>query len=277
MSQQGRSEAYRDRSLIERVAPAIGSLLPSSARTHAARMYASALGLLKRDSLVARLPHGERVRLLPHYRQLTWNPEEYNAFRADIRPGDTVLDVGANIGAYTVLFAQWVGPHGRVIAFEPAPEPYRALRMLVDANTVADRVTALDQAVSSLEGTAAFAAVGVDGANRLTRTGDGMTVATTTIDAVCRRLNVRPRLIKIDAEGAELDVLRGARQTLARGGAGLRLYVEMHPHLWPQFGASREAIEAELASHGLRAERLDGRADVWNLEGVCLRIVPCGS
>lgn len=279
MTHQGHGEAYRRPSRAERLAAWVGRLVPAHARRHASRVYARLLARTGAGALTATLPYGEAVHLLPEYRNITWNPEEYEAFRADIGAGDTVVDVGANIGAYSVLFAQWVGPSGRVIAFEPAPEPYGALRQLIDHNGLTTRVTALQQAVSSQLGTAAFSAAGASGANRLVGAEGPATVVveTTTIDAVCSRRQLRPRLIKIDAEGAELDVLRGARETIAAGGSELRLYLEIHPQLWPHFGASREAIEAELASQQLRVERLDGDPDVWNIEGVCLRAVKCAS
>ena len=104
-----------------------------------------------------------------------------------------------------------------------------------------------------------------------------MDIETTSVDAFCQRTGRVPSLIKVDVEGAELDVLRGARQTIAAAGDRLALYVEMHPHLWPSFGVSREAIEAELAHQGLRPERLDGHPDIWNIEGVCLRLRRCAS
>ena len=78
-------------------------------------------------------------------------------------------------------------------------------------------------------------------------------------------------------EGAELDVLRGARATIAAGGPGLKLYVEMHPRLWRDFSVMRAEIEAELAHQGLRARRLDGDPAIWNIEGVCLQLEKCGS
>ena len=279
MRYQGQGETYRRPSRPERLAALVARVVPARLRRHASRVYASLLALSRTGALTATLPHGETVRLLPSYRNLTWNPEEYEAFRADIRPGDTVIDVGANIGAYSVLFAQWVGASGHVIAFEPAPETHGALLRLIERNGLTPRVTALQQAVSSQPGTAVFSAAGASGANRLAAA-DGpatLLVETTTIDAVCGRLQVRPRLIKIDAEGAELDVLRGARATIAAAGPDLRLYLEIHPQLWPHFGATREAIEAELLSQQLRVVRLDGDPDVWNIEGVCLRAVKCAS
>ena len=229
--------------------------------------------------MVCTLPGGERVRLLPALRHVTWNTDEYDAFRRDVRAGDVVFDVGANLGAYTLLFAQWAGPGGRVFAFEPAPEPREGLTKLLDANGVSSRVTVVKAAVSAADGTATFFADGADGASRLVSSPhDGaLTVPTVTIDSVCRQEKVAPRLIKIDAEGAELDVLRGARETIAAGGNGLKLYVEMHPQLWPDFETTRAAIEDELSRQRLRAERLDGDPAIWNIEGVCLRLVPCAS
>ncbi|HXG55000.1 MAG TPA: FkbM family methyltransferase [Vicinamibacterales bacterium] len=234
---------------------------------------------LQSDRLVCTLPGGERVRLLPRYRTVTWNPDEYAAFRTEIAPGDVVIDVGANLGAYTLLFAQWVGATGRVFAFEPAPEAFEGLTSLLAVNGLSSRVTACRAAVSSSEGQVSFLAAGAEGANRIVGAewpGDVVMVPATTIDAVCGRNGVMPRLIKIDAEGAELDVLKGARGTIAAA-CGLRLYVEMHPHLWKDFGVTRADIEMELARQKLRAERIDGNPAVWAIEGVCLRLVPCGS
>lgn len=274
--QRGGSARFRRASVVDRVAAAAGSLLPRRLRPLLGRAYGAALSVLRPSDLVAVLPRGERIRLHPRYRGLTWNPEEYQAFRAELRPGDTALDVGANLGAYTLLFAHHVGPAGRVVAFEPAPEPREGLGALVGINGFEGRVTVIAAAATDREGTAPFRAHGLDGANRLDSGGEAE-VATTTIDATCRRLQLSPRLIKIDAEGAELQVLRGARETIRAAGAELRLYVEMHPHLWASAGASREAIETELRAQRLEARRLDGGADIWGIEGVCLRLVPCAS
>ena len=279
MMQTGKGAQFRRRSTLERLASTAGQVLPAPLRTALQGTYERALSNGRPERLVCTLPGGERIRLLPSLRQVTWNPDEYDAFRRDVRPGDVVFDVGANLGAYTLLFGQWVGAEGRVFAFEPAPQPYEGLRQLLDANALASRVTPVQAAVSSSEGTATFFATGADGANRIVDgAADGtISVPTVTIDAVCRRERVLPRFIKIDAEGAELDVLRGARETIAAAGKELKLYVEMHPHLWSDVGATRAALEAEMARQGLRAERIDGDPAIWNVEGICLRLVPCAS
>jgi FkbM family methyltransferase len=230
------------------------------------------------DGLVARLPAGEQVRLSAEHRHLGWNRYEYDAFRADITPGDVVLDLGANIGAYSVLFARWTGDAGHVFAFEPAPESRRTLIDVLQTNGVSHRVSVLAAAVGSSCGRAPFLANGSDGANRITN-GDragSVDVETTTIDAFCERMRIVPGFMKVDVEGAELAVLRGARRTIASA-KNLKLYVEMHPRLWPEYGVTQADIEEELRLQKLRAERLDGSADLWNLEGVCLRLVRCAS
>jgi FkbM family methyltransferase len=237
------------------------------------------LDALPGDRLVCRFPHGETVRLGAAYRQVVWNPEEYEAFRQVVTSGATVLDIGANLGGYTVLLAQWVGPHGRVHAFEPAPAAREGLVRHLALNAVSDQVAVHSEALSGGTGRARFRAVGIQGDNRLVAdgAGDGIEIRTTSIDAFCLAHAARPGFIKLDVEGAELDVLRGARATIAAAGDRLQLYVEMHPHLWSAFGYTRVELEAELAHQGLQVERLDGRPDPWSLAGVCLRLRRCAS
>jgi FkbM family methyltransferase len=279
----GTGEAFRHQTWVERAASAVrGPLSRSPLRAPLKRIYEAVLDSLPGDRLVSRFPEGESVRVAAAFRQVTWNAEEYRAFKADVAPGDVVFDVGANLGAYALLFAQWVGSAGHVYAFEPAPDARTGLERHVDLNRCGDRVTVCGEAMSASSGTARFRASGPHGDNRIVTSGTGdardrIVVRTTSIDEWCRARDLRPALIKIDVEGAELDVLKGARETIAVRGASLHLYVEMHPHLWPDFGVSRAEIEQELARQHLVAERLDGRPDVWGIEGVCLRLRRCAS
>lgn len=278
----GTGDSFRVPTWLERAAAAMRGPLSRSPLRPLRRIYEHVLDALPGDRLVARFPGGEAVRLAAAFRQVTWNAEEYRAFKADIAPGDVVFDVGANLGAYSLLFAQWTGPGGHVYAFEPAPEARRGLERHVQLNRVQDRLTVRPEAVSAADGTVQFLASGPRGDNRIAGgaahgSNRRIDVTTTSIDAFCAAHRVNPTLIKIDVEGAELDVLKGARATIAARGGALRLYVEMHPRVWPSFGASRERIEEELARQGLVAERLDGRSDIWGLEGVCLRLRRCAS
>jgi FkbM family methyltransferase len=273
-SQVGRADRYRSGSWIERSVGRLRRGNPSTAPPALRRAFEAVLDRLPGDHLVSVLPEGERVRLSARYRHASWNPEEYRAFRAAVRPGMTVLDVGANVGAYTLMFATWVGERGRVFAFEPAPDACNGLRAHVTLNGFEDRVTIVQAALAASPGTAPFAIHPSGGASSLAfRSVDRATrinVATDTIDSVCKAQGLLPAVIKIDVEGAELDVLTGARNTLVL--PGLHIFVEFHPAVWRDAGVSRADVEAELCRQGLAVEPLDPAYDPWTTEGVCVRL-----
>lgn len=278
-AQIGIGRSYRVPSRLERLGSRLRSAVSGTIFHNPLRtLFRTAVGWLAGDRLVATLPGGERVRMLPEHRQLAWNAEEYAAFKAVVAPGATVLDVGANLGAYTVLFAQWVGPGGRVFAFEPAPESRSGLSRQLELNGVETRVTVRPEAVAAASGTRLFQAEGLRGDNRLALPHGPApaavctSVPTTSIDEFCEQAGIEPDILKIDVEGAELEVLRGARRTIARLGARLAVFVELHPRVWRQSGVTRGDLEAEIAAQGLAIERIDSRGDPWTIEGVCVRV-----
>lgn len=270
---------YRTRTIAERIAQAVPS---GRAFTRVRRMFKPLF-----EHVIARgdggfrsvLPGGEVVRVAPKFRHITWNEDEYAAFRSAVRPGDVVVEAGSNVGAYTLLFAQWAGPLGRVIAFEPDPFAYAGLQAHLSLNGLETRVIAVPSAIAdAADGRVKFALFESSGISRLAASNErpGTTireVESISIDKYCIDHDVRPSVIKIDVEGAELAALRGARQTIARAGLGLQLFVEMHPHLWPALGVSASDVAREIAHQGLVAEQLDGgRENLWTTEGVCLRL-----
>lgn len=275
MTTIGRGERFRSAGWLERTTARLRGDRRRPAPKLLKRAHEFVLDHLPGDHLVSTLPGGERIRAAARYRQLSWNPEEYRAFRAAVRPGAVVLDVGANVGSYTLLFALWGGATGRVFAFEPAPEARDGLRMHVALNGLADRVEIVAAAAGAAVGTARFRIDGASGANAIAAGLHGaasecIEVETTTIDAFCERHRTRPDVIKIDVEGAELDVLAGARRVLAQ--PDLQAFVELHPSVWAARGVTRDGIRAELANQGLVAEPLDPSLDIWNTEGISVRL-----
>jgi len=179
------------------------------------------------------------------------------------RPGDTFLDVGANVGWISLVASRCVGAGGRVVAFEPSPPLIGLLRYHKRVN-LASNLTVESSAVSDRPGRAMLYLqnAGMSALNSLTRTavmvrdgtdsqGATVEVAKLTLDEYCRQKNLGPRIIKIDVEGAELMVLRGAREILQRYSPTLILAV--HPAQIPEGGT--DELFALLADHGYEIRR----------------------
>jgi FkbM family methyltransferase len=134
-----------------------------------------------------------------------------------IRPGMTVVEVGANIGLLTVPFARFVAPGGKVIAFEPQRIVYQMLCGNIALNAL-DNVFVHNSAVGRALGSITvppidYAQPGNFGGIELGLSAAGEPVPLLTIDALALD---RCHFMKIDVEGMELDVLEGAAETLRR-------------------------------------------------------------
>lgn len=128
-----------------------------------------------------------------------------------LRPGDLFVDVGANIGSYTVLASAVCG--ARSIAIEPDPGTALSLRRNIDINCIADRVTVVEAAMGASAGTVRFT-IGQDTTNRVAARTDVATreVEVRTLDEILA--DEDPILIKMDVEGYEPQVVAGALATL---------------------------------------------------------------
>jgi FkbM family methyltransferase len=139
---------------------------------------------------------------------------EIDAISRLISPGDFVVDVGANIGHYTVHLSRCVGAHGRVVAIEPIAETFAMLSHNVCALR---NVTLLNLAITEAEGFVAMTVPDQGGGRRnyyRAKVDDHGTYR-----VMCMRLDSlklpRVRLIKIDAEGHDLGVLKSAERLVS--------------------------------------------------------------
>jgi len=163
----------------------------------------------------------------------------------------TVLDVGADIGYYTLLFAKRVGEAGRVIAFEPIP----SARDKIEANIRLNKyhnVTVCEKALFSGSGKAVL-----EDPFRLSRLNTGKTasegndieIQMVTFDEYGALLELsRLDLVKIDVEGAEVDVLMGMQKTI--NAYRPSLLIEIHPTQIMHFGHSVEKLLNLLKNMG---------------------------
>jgi FkbM family methyltransferase len=167
-----------------------------------------------------------------------WEPNITAAFKRSLGPGDVCLDIGAHIGYYSLLAARVVGLQGHVYAFEPSPDCYRRLRANVDFNGL-ENVTAVELAVGEEEGRSVL--YEPQGTNSGLSTLDPILAAKhltppreVTVDVgpvtsvVPAQDLARIRVIKIDVEWHELQVLRSLRPVFDAAG-DLAVFLEWTP------------------------------------------------
>jgi FkbM family methyltransferase len=147
----------------------------------------------------------------------TTEPQVQEAMRTIVRPRDVLYDIGANVGFFTVLTARLVGPAGAVIAFEPLQESAEAARRNANLNGFT-HVTVLTRAAGRRAGTAKLALREESTWAKLaddSTTGPTVDVEIVAIDDLVDAGTIRPPdFVKIDVEGAELDVIEGMRRTI---------------------------------------------------------------
>jgi FkbM family methyltransferase len=135
-------------------------------------------------------------------------------------------------------------------------------RRHIEYNQVTEQVQLLAVAVSDAPGRAELFEYAEPYVNSLVSAPDASAAPTkrdvevVTIDGVCRQLDFVPTLIRMDVQGAEIHALRGARDTIRKAGAGLRVVVEMHPQCWPDFGVDESIARRTIESLGLSAAPL---------------------
>jgi len=199
--------------------------------------------------------------VMPQYRHVSemYEPEVWTHLMTRLRPDDTVADVGAFIGLYTVAMAKRLVRGGKVIACEPDPNNAAVLKGHVALNCVADRVGIVEAVVSDCVGEVLFQS-GAESQSRVrTKPSDSAhMVASVTLDRVFvdKALDV----VKIDVEGHEEAVLQGACCVLQRHERAPRvIYIEVHPYAWAALGTSSASLLGFLQGCGYEVTTLDGQ------------------
>jgi FkbM family methyltransferase len=170
-----------------------------------------------------------------------------------VAPGMTAYDLGAHMGYFTLLLSKLVGHDGRVFAFEPDPHNLRALRSNLEGNR--HPVTVTPAAVADASGEVTFASFGFSSVSHIadSRTpSDAVRItvpAITLDDFVYRDGNPTPNFIKIDVEGAEARVIRGAERVLRE--ASPVVVVEARRSHWVE-------VEGSMRDLGYRGHVLGG-------------------
>ena len=195
--------------------------------------------------------------------------EVQEALKRSLRPGDVVVDVGANIGAHALLAAWLVGPEGVVVALDARAECVEAVRRNAARNGFG-HVRAIHAAAAAASGETEVIVTEDSLWSRLASVGDHPLevrrdrVRAVAIDDLVRDAEIPvPRLVKIDVEGAELDVIEGMHELMAT--ARPLIICEMH--------GKNEPFATAMAQAGYRVVNLDGPEPVeragGNIQAFC--------
>ena len=207
-----------------------------------------------------------------------YEPQTTQLFQQILKPGMTVVDIGAHIGYYTLLAAGIIGPSGRVYAFEPDPTNFELLEFNALQNGY-DKIRLTRKAVSSHLGASTLYLTSLDtGRHSLVRHDIPLkgveTVETITLDGFFEDEGwPTVDLIKIDVEGVEPDVLEGMDELLVRC-PGLQMIIEFNPPLLQNAGSEPMAVLQKLQSYGFELEIIyDQRGIVPFIQGEASSLV----
>lgn len=203
--------------------------------------------------------------------------------KKEVKAGDTVLDLGANIGFYTLLLADLVGSNGRVFAFEPSPETFFILKKNVEVNNYKNIVIE-QKCVADKSGTEEFFIYNDMGSHFSSLNGDihkaskkitSVEVQTVSLDDYFRNYSDHIDFIKIDIEGAEDKALSGMK-TLISKNKNLKIITEYAPiALKKVSGIEPEQYLINLKKLGFNLSEInDGITESIDFKEITNRLVP---
>jgi FkbM family methyltransferase len=168
-----------------------------------------------------------------------------------LKKGMNVIDIGAHIGTYSILAAEKVGPAGKVVSVEPEPRNYEQLKKNIELNKFKNVITK-NMALSDHEGLEKlYLNIDNSGGHSLTFQKDKnsyINVTVKTLDNLIEELNLKKiDIIKIDAEGSEIPILKGAEKTL-KNNPDMKIIVAAE-----HYPSQAEEVREFLNSVGLEA------------------------
>jgi FkbM family methyltransferase len=202
----------------------------------------------------------------------TYEPQTTALISDALRPGETFLDVGANVGHYTFVAAKRVGLAGRVVAIEASRSTAERLAADVERNNLSAVVTVHNVAAGDHRSTSRLYAADDPAQVGMRHLDPGAShspieeVAVLPLDQLLPGL--RPNVVKMDIEGAELRALSGMSKMLSTDPPRL-VVAEAQGHLLRRFGDSAEAMIAFMGDRKYRAEWIGER---WHSDSIAFRI-----
>jgi FkbM family methyltransferase len=220
-----------------------------------------------------------RIRFYPSSLSLTksldpaFGIDDEKFLRSILKPNDTVIDVGANIGTLALASSALVGTHGRVIAFEPNPKIYTYLKGNVLLNKCKN-ITLHNCAVGDRNDDVYISNRKWDDQNRIIPQG-GIKISMTTLDKKLESIHRCIKLLKIDVEGYEKFVFMGAKNTLSKCEY---IYFEVYEPNYLTMGYTSKELFSYLRDFGFHLFRFSQNGDHIALQAeldtnICTNIV----
>jgi methyltransferase, FkbM family len=197
-----------------------------------------------------------------------WDRNETNVVKKLVKPGHTVIEVGANFGCYTLLMAGLVGETGQIYAFEANPNVSKYLKQSVAMNNLDGRVHVYENAASNkaYEGFMTYGLSNIGGGYLLPDDAQQekdnpfqASINAVTLDDTIGGKHVD--ILKMDAEGSEGSILEGAQQLL-KNNPHIVIIMEWVPAQLERNGANAAALISNLANDGFKFWRINKQSSV---------------
>lgn len=185
-----------------------------------------------------------------------YEPLQTNLFIQTVKPGDIVFDIGANVGYYTLLASKLAGTKGKVYAFEPDPRTAALLNKNIKLNKCTN-VTVVQSALSTQKGITTLVLDEANPGESSLANGKGKKITiqgTTLYDFIQQNKIKNIDVIKIDVEGAELEVLKGAQNSLTKN-RGV-MFIECNKKALQQFSESPKTLLNLLSTFGYQITKI---------------------
>lgn len=190
-----------------------------------------------------------------------YEPFEQKVFSRQIRPGDIVLDIGAHIGFFTLIFAKLVGPSGLVFAFEPSPDSFKVLEHNVTINGYSNVILEQVAVSDKTKRVKLFTGRKITADNRIYDSHDGLPsveVQAVSLDDYFSVYAGTINFIKMDIQGAEVAALHGMSALLRRS-PNVIIAAEFWPFGLTTFGYDPIDCLKILWSSGFEVFNIKGR------------------
>ena len=192
---------------------------------------------------------------------------QINYFEKHFKPNDIFWDLGSHNGHYSIFAASIVNGNNQVFSFEPDPVASKVQEANIKLNNFQQKINLLKIAVSNTNGILLFDAQDGNSTSHIIKNkqvgkGTVVEVSTKTIDTLLQELP-EPTFIKIDTEGAEIDILKTADILLAN--PNIKFICELHPFAWDGFGVKYQEFTDILKKHNRTLSLLDTNKKIADL------------